>query len=126
MALAIRSHRDLRVYQAARDAAMEVFRLSVGFPTEERFALTDQVRRSSRAVCANLAEAWRRRRYPAAFKNKITDAESEAEETRVRLEFAQHCGYLAEETVAALDGTYDVILSQLVRMVQTADKWAPD
>ena len=83
MAKSISNHRQLEVYQRAFAAAMELFALSKSFPVEERFSLTDQVRRSSRSVCANLAEAWRKRRYEAAFISKLSDAEAEAAETQV-------------------------------------------
>lgn len=78
----IQSHRELQVYQKAFAAAMDLYRVSKGFPKHETFALTDQLRRSSRSVCANLAEAWRKRRYPAHFVSKISDAEAEAAETQ--------------------------------------------
>jgi len=84
----IKSYRDLRVYQNAMDAAMEIYEISKQFPIEERYSLIDQIRRSSRSVCANLAEAWRKRRYKAAFIAKISDVETEACETQVWLEFA--------------------------------------
>jgi four helix bundle protein len=112
----IRSYRELRVYQAAFTAAMRSFELTKGFPVEERFSLVDQIRRSSRAVCANLAEAWRKRRYEAHFVSKLTDSESEAEETRVWLEFATRCGYLEACLALELDNVYDQILAQLVKM----------
>lgn len=92
----IKSHRELRVYQMAMDVAMRVFELTKGFPAEERFSMVDQVRRSSRSVCANIAEAWRRRRYEAHFVSKLNDAECEAEETRVWLEFARRCAGLLQ------------------------------
>jgi four helix bundle protein len=79
----VRKHTDLEVYQRAFAAAMRIFELSKSFPNEERYALTGQIRRSSRSVCANLAEAWRKRRYPAAFVSKLGDAEGEAAETRI-------------------------------------------
>jgi four helix bundle protein len=79
----ISSHRDLEVYRMAMDAAMDIFRLISGFPHEEKYSLVDQMRRSSRSVCANIAEAWRRRRYKATFVNKMNEAETEAKETRV-------------------------------------------
>lgn len=88
------SHRDLEVYEKAMAAAMEVFELSKGFSKEETYALTDQMRRSSRSVCANLAEGWRKRRYEKAFISKLSDAEGEAAETQVWVEFAVKCGYL--------------------------------
>jgi four helix bundle protein len=103
----IRSYRELRVYQAAFTAAMRLFELTKSFPAEERFSLVDQIRRSSRSVCANLAEAWRKRRYEAHFVSKLTDAESEAEETRVWLEFATRCGYLEARLALDLDKAYD-------------------
>lgn len=86
--------------------------------------MVDQMRRSSRSVCANLAEAWRRRRYPSHFASKLNDAESEAEETRVWLEFAVRCRYIAAGAAAELDDVYDHILAQLVRMASEADLWA--
>jgi len=79
----IRSYKELRVYQNAMDVAMRIFELTKAFPTEEKYSMVDQMRRSSRSVCANLAEAWRKRRYKAAFVAKLSDAESEACETQV-------------------------------------------
>lgn len=90
----VKLHRDLEVYQLAFAVAMEIFELSKKFPVEERYSLTDQIRRSSRSVCANLAEAWRKRRYQAAFVAKLSDCESEAAETQVWIEFAVKCNYL--------------------------------
>ena len=112
----IRSFRDLRVYQAAMAAAMKIFELSKRFPPEEKYSLTDQLRRCSRSVCTNLAEAWRKRRYPAHFISKITDSEGEAEETRVWLEFAWRCKYISFDEADELDKTYSSILGQLVTM----------
>src|SRR5437016_11607801 len=96
----IRSHRELDVYCRAFDLAMDVFEQSKTFPREETYSLTDQIRRSSRSICANLAEAWRKRRYEGAFVAKLSDAETETAETQVWLEFAVKCGYV-ERTVAA-------------------------
>ena len=93
----IQSHRDLEVYRKGFDAAMEIFEFSKKFPKEETYSLTDQVRRASRSVCANLAEAWRKRRYQAAFVSKLSDSETEAAETQVWLEFAVKCGYLPRD-----------------------------
>src|SRR5271155_2279944 len=90
----VRTHCDLQVYQKALAFAMDIFALSKVFPKEETYSLTDQIRRSSRSVCANLAEAWRKRRYQAAFISKLSDSESEAAETQVWIEFAVKCGYL--------------------------------
>ncbi|MEE9368455.1 MAG: four helix bundle protein [Pontiella sp.] len=119
----IHNHRDLHVYQNSRIAAMEIFEHSKPFPVEEKYSLTDQVRRSSRSVCANLSEAWRKRRYKAAFIAKLSDSETEACETQVWLEFALLCGYINEETFNQLDSAYNQILGQLVRMIEGADDW---
>lgn len=119
----IRSYKELRVYQGSMDAAMEIFELTQGFPVEERYSLVDQMRRSSRSVCANIGEAWRKRRYPKHFSSKLSDAESEAEETRVWLEIAYRCGYLTEAQVQDLDVQYDKILAQLVTMASHPEQW---
>jgi four helix bundle protein len=92
----IRSFRELRVYRNASDAAMRIFNLTKCFPAEEKFSMVDQMRRSSRAVCSNLAEAWRKRRYSAHFVSKLTDSKGEADETRVWLEFALASGYIPQ------------------------------
>ena len=119
----ITSHRDLRVYQRAFDAAMTVFELSKAFPKEETYSLTDQVRRSSRSVCANLAEAWRKRRYEGAFISKLSDAESEAAETQVWIEFAVRCGYLPRAEGRPLYQAYDAILRTIVGMITHPTTW---
>ena len=95
----ISSVRELEVYKLAFEAAMEIFELSKKFPKEEIYSLTDQIRRSSRSVCSNLAEGWRKRKYEAVFINKLTDAESEAAETQTWLEFALACKYIDEDTL---------------------------
>jgi four helix bundle protein len=119
----IRTHRDLEVYQMAFEAAMKVFALTRGFPREETYSLTDQIQRSSRSVCSNLAEAWRKRRYQAAFVAKLNDAEAEAAETQVWVEFSVKCGYLAAEAGRDLYATYDQILGKLVRMILHPEQW---
>ena len=116
-------HRDLEVYQKAFDAAMRIFELSKAFPKEETYSLTDQIRRSSRSVCANLAEAWRKRRYEKAFISKLSDCESEAAETQVWLEFAVKCGYMSREDARILYQTYDQILATLVGMITNPQTW---
>lgn len=90
----VRHFRDLDVYPNALAIGLRIYELTKGFPVEERYALTDQIRRSSRSVCANIAEAWRKRDYEAAFVAKLSDAESEAAETQVHLEFAFHHRYV--------------------------------
>ena len=119
----IGSYKELRVYTEAMAAAMRIFEVSKTFPREERYSLTDQIRRSSRSVCANIAEAWRKRRYEAHFVSKLSDAESEAEETRVWLEFATRCGYLSARDANGLDDVFDRIIGQLVRMISGASRW---
>jgi four helix bundle protein len=119
----VRSFRELDVYRNGFRLAMEVYRVSGDFPADERFGLTAQIRRSSRSVCANTAEAWRRRRYPAAFIAKLNDAEAEAAETRVHLDFARACGYMDPATHGCLDRRYDRLLGQLVRMIHSAPQW---
>lgn len=102
---------------------MEIFQLTKSFPKEERYSLVDQIRRSSRSVCNNIAEAWRKRRYKAAFIAKLSDAETEACETQVSLEFGLRCKYLDLEKVKSLDAEYDQLLAQIVSMIDGADKW---
>ena len=99
----IKSHEDLEVYRMAFDAAMTIFQLSKKFPVEERYSLTDQIRRSSRSVCANLAEAWRKRRYEAAFVAKLNECEAEAAETQTWLKFAVKCDYLEHSLLMWLE-----------------------
>jgi four helix bundle protein len=117
------THRDLEVYQRAFATSMDIFNSSKAFPTEERYSLTDQIRRSSRSVCANLAEAWRKRRYEGAFISKLADAEAEAAETRVWIEFAVRCDYLNREAGRAAYQEYDLVLKTIVGMIQHPETW---
>lgn len=119
----ISSYKELRVYQAAMNAAMRVFEISKRFPVEERYSLTDQVRRASRSVCSNIGESWRKRRYRAAFISKLSDSETEAEETRVWLEISWRCGYISRAEANGLDDEYDKILAQLVTMIDRPEPW---
>jgi four helix bundle protein len=119
----IQQHTDLEVYKKGFDAAMLIFWASKNFPKEETYSLTDQIRRSSRSVCANLAEAWRKRRYKAAFIAKLSDAESEAAETQVWLEFATKCSYLQHDRASHLYQAYDEILRMLVAMINKPQSW---
>lgn len=107
----------------AFEAAMMIFNLSKKFPVEERYSLTDQIRRSSRAVCANLAEAWRRRRYEGSFLLRLNDSEAEAAETQAWLEFALECGYLQADEVRNLCERYDHIIGKLVTMINNPSSW---
>lgn len=98
MAERINTYKELRVYQEAFEAAMEIFEITKKFSIEERYSLVDQIRKSSRSVCANLGEFWRKRRYKAAFISKLSDAETEACETQIWLEFSYRCKYIDEST----------------------------
>jgi four helix bundle protein len=119
----IRHFRDLEVYQLAMAAAMKLFEMSKKFPPEERYSLTDQMRRSSRSVCANIAEAWRKRRYPNAFVSKLSDAEAEAAETQVWIEFSVKCGYFPSDQADELDRQYENIQGKLVNMLNRPEQW---
>ncbi|KYC39589.1 four helix bundle protein [Scytonema hofmannii PCC 7110] len=107
----------------AFNAAMKIFVLSKQFPVEERYSLTDQIRRSSRSVCANLAEAWRKRRYEAAFLAKLNESEAEAAETQTWLKFAIKCDYLDVEAGRELYGTYNQVLGILVTIINNPSPW---
>jgi len=117
-------HTDLEVYQRAFAVAMEVFRLSKTFPAEEKYSLTDQGRRSSRSVAANITEAWRKRRYSGSFVSKLNDAEGEAAETQTWLQFAVECGYANAETTRTIYAEYDNIIGMLVNMQNHPDQWS--
>ena len=119
----IKTHEDLVIYQKAFDAAMIIFELSKKFPMEERYSLTDQIRRSSRSVCANFAEAWRKRRYKASFVAKLNDCEAESAETQVWLKFAVKCQYMSEEQGRELYSTYNHVLGGLVKMINSPESW---
>jgi len=116
----INSAKDLKVYQAAYDLAMRVFEISKSFPPEERYALTSQIRRSSRSVCLNLREAWAKRRYEAHFISKLTDCDGENSETDSSLDFARDCGYIAAEQHAALTALCERIGKMLGSMLKHA------
>src|SRR5712672_1953574 len=109
--------RDLEVYQGAMEIVLSVSELAKKFPADEKYVLNDQIRRSSRSVCANLAEAWRKRRYLAAFISKLSDAEGEAAETQVHLEFAFHHHYVSRDEFLSVDDAYEKICAQIVRMI---------
>jgi four helix bundle protein len=119
----IQGFRDLTVYRSAFQAAWQIFELTKRFPPEERYSLTDQIRRSSRSVCANLAEAWKKRRYPASFISKLSDAGAEAAETQVWLDTAWQCGYLPADQHRELINRYDHIGTQLSRMMAAPAQW---
>lgn len=119
----IRYHWELDVYSLSTEAAMKIFFLSKNFPKEEIYSLTDQIRRSSRSVSSNIAESWRRRKYERAFVNKLNEAEAEAAETQVWLEYAVKCAYLDEEERHDLHARYDHIIGKLVTMENNPGPW---
>jgi len=121
----IESFKDLIVYQKAYKLAMEIFELSRGFPKEEKYSLTDQIRRSSRSVTSNLAEAWAKRRYEKSFVNKLTDSLGEEFETEVWIDYSKDCGYIQNETHENLVNEYLEVRKILIAMINNPDKWCP-
>ena len=119
----VRHYRELDVYKNAMELTMRIFELTKRFPPDERYSLIDQIRRSSRSVCMNLAEAWRKRRYRAASVAKLSDSESEAAETQVSAEIAMHCLYLDLTTFREIDQGYEKVLGQIVRMANQPESW---
>lgn len=119
----IKHFRDLEVYQKAFQIAMKIFEITKSFPNEERYSLVDQTRKSSRSICSNLAEAWRKRKYIAVFKNKLTDAMQEASETQSWLEFCLACKYIYEELFKELDAEYEKIMLMLNSMEKHGEKF---
>ena len=120
-----RSHRQLEVFTISFETAMTIYELTKTFPREERYSLVDQMRRSSRSVSANVAEAFRKRRYPLAFVSKLNEAEAEAAETQVWLDYSHRCGYISEEMATGLKGHYDSIIGKLVTMSRQPQAWVP-
>ena len=119
----IRHFRELDVYQNGMNLTMKIFELTKKWPSDERFNLTGQIRRSSRSVCNNLAEAWRKRRYRAAFISKLSDSETEGAETQVSIELALRCGYCDEKTFHDIDDAYEKVVGQRVKMIERPEKW---
>jgi four helix bundle protein len=112
---------DLEVYKLAFETAMKIFEITKLFPSEEKFSLIDQIRRSSRSVCANLAEGWRKRKYKAVFVNKLLDAAQEAAETQTWLEFSLRCNYLKSDVFDELYESYEHIFAMLNNMEKKAE-----
>lgn len=119
----ITHHWQLDVYKLSVEAAMRLFELSKKFPREEMYSLTDQMRRSSRSVSGHIAEGWRRRRYEAAFCDKLNGAEGEAAETQTWVEYSVRCGYLTAKDGRELHRIYDRILGKLVKMQANPEPW---
>ena len=123
MSAKIRYHWQLDVYKLSVEAAMDIFELTKKFPREEMYSLTDQMRRSSRSVSGQLGEGWRKRRYEAAFISKLVDAQGEAGETQVWLEYSVKCGYMTQQDGRKLHRTYDRIIGKLVNMENNPVPW---
>jgi four helix bundle protein len=121
----MQGHKSLKVFQMSYRLAMEIFHLTKSFPSEERYSLTDQIRRSSRSVPANIAEGYRKRQYPKMFVNKLSDSDGEGTETQVWLEFSKDCGYLSEDVCNRLLREYEEVGRMLGSMIQYPEKFAP-
>ena len=119
----LQSHDELDVYKLAFEASMEIFEITKQFPKAETYALTDQIRRSSRSVCSNIAEAWCKRRFEAAFISKLNHAEAEAAETQTWLDFALECNYLKDNQTYKLRQKYNFIIGKLVNMITNPTPW---
>ncbi len=121
----LRGHRDLKVYQLAYQLAMEIFRESKAFPKDERYALTDQIRRSSRSAAANIAEGFRKRMYPNLFALKLIDSDAEATETQVWLDFALDCEYVEQNWHDQLVQQYEQVGKMLGAMIEHPERFKP-
>ena len=119
------SFKELKVYQLAYEAANKIFRVSKSFPKEETYSLTDQIRRSSRSVCINIGEGYRKRVYPKHFSSKMTDADGEATETSIWLDFALNCEYINQENFDFLQSKYQEIGRMLNSMANNPEKFTP-
>jgi four helix bundle protein len=120
----IRSHKELDVYQIAFKTSMDIFHLTKSFPKDEIYSLISQIRRSSRSVSANIAEAFRKRRYEKAFIAKLSDSEAEAAETQVWLDYSLECGYIPEIIHQKLFNDYENIIGKIVNMINHPEKWS--
>jgi four helix bundle protein len=119
----VNSFKELIVYQKAYKLAMEIFMISKDFPKEEKYSLTDQIRRSSRSVTSNLAETWAKKRYPKSFVSKLTDSLGEEYETEVWLDYSRDCDYINNETHDRILTEYDEVRKMLISMISNPDKW---
>ncbi len=121
----MQGYRDLKVYQLAYRLAMEIFNETKGFPKDERYSLTDQIRRSSRSVAANIAEGYRKRQYPKMFVSKLADSDGETAETQVWLDFSRDCGYLSVERHDELMKSYEEVGKMLGSMMAHPERFTP-
>ena len=120
----LRSHKELDVYKLAFSTSMEIFHITRAFPKDEIYSLTSQILRSSRSVSANIAEAFRKRRYEKAFIAKLSDSESEAAETQVWIDYALECGYISSIDHEKIFMDYENIIGKLVNMINHPEKWS--
>ena len=120
----IRTHRDLKVFQLSFEAGMEIFKITKSFPKEEIYSLINQIRRSSRSVSGNIAEAFRKRKYPKSFVAKLSDSEGESAETQVWLDYALECQYIDKKAHEVLNDKYDHIIGMLVNMSNKPENWS--
>ena len=120
----VKFHTELKVYRKSFDTAMKIYCLSFKFPSDEKFSLTEQIRRSSRSVAVNISEAWGKRKYPKSFVAKLTDSDGEARETQSWLEFALACNYISNDEFEELNAEYHHILGMLVNMSNNSEKWS--
>lgn len=123
MGVFAKSFRDLEVYQRALALVIDINSFCNTLPSKENFALADQMRRASRSVCSNITEAWRKRRYKAAFVSKMSDAETEAGEMQYWLDVAQKLAYMPKDVYKQLNENYEHLLAQIITMIQNADQW---
>jgi four helix bundle protein len=119
----VNSFKDLIVYQKAYYLAMEIYEYSKSFPKEEKYSLTDQIRRSSRSVTSNIAEAWARKKYPRSSVSKLIDSLGEEYETETWLDYSKDCQYLKSETCMELSDGYAEVRKMLISMIANPDKW---
>ncbi len=123
MGVFAKSFRDLEVYQRALELVVAINSFCDTLPSKEKHALADQMRRASRSVCSNIAEAWRKRRYKAAFVSKMSDAETEAGEIQCWLDVAQKLAYMPKEVHKQFDENYEHLLAQIITMIKNAAQW---
>jgi four helix bundle protein len=121
--MGVKSFKELIVYQKAHKLAMDIFMISKKFPNEEKFSLTDQIRRSSRSVSACIAESWAKKRYIKSFINKLTDSLGEEYETEDWIDYSLDCGYISQEEHDKLTSDYDEVRKMLITMINDPEKW---
>ena len=121
----VNSFKELIVYQKAYKLAMEIFEISKDFPKEEKYSLTDQIRRSSRSVTSNIAESWAKKRYLKSFVNKLIDSLGEEYETEVWVDYSKDCKYIVNETRDRILSEYDEVRKMLISIINSPEKWCP-